>query len=394
MDLTDHFFHSINGESKVIKQSSMLFAAAIFSYGVPHVYAETLISYKMSVDQIKAVIAEHDRGPDMIQSADPENQYGTYHYQPSYVDLDLSGPSKVVDGPCKKPTPSYSLTGYDMGNTEIIGTFFVTAITNRPNNPPNVDEVPWVSLPKNDFPEGAGIASGDGWALIQKNDTFGNRWELYTQADVIIHSIKINIWDRYTITAVNDNGRVTGKELIPVGPHGVFDVYGVGTDQVTGQVTPGSENGYPFTKNSLNWPTSTRVVYSVRVLGTPNDLFGTVTINFPDGFRGSSSIIGGFLAYIADTDCMPATQAEAVSNGKGFDITLTGIGGGMAYAQRTCGGVSHVIDTYEVPLDGFRFGVAKADLKKGCQYSFTDEAGNAIPLIVDGDEMPDNEYRP
>ena len=211
----------VKGESD--EKISMLFAAAIFLYGAPNVYAETEIRPGMSVDEIKAVLEEHgislapsDSPADIAEDAATPST-NVDQSQASYIIRDDSNPVKTT-GPCTlPPSPSFSVTGADMGN--IMGPFPVTANTSWSST----DTAMWMALP---FPlNNAGVAIGNGWMLFEQGDTWNNNWWIITTG-VTVYSIEIDAWNK------------TGGS----NKHAVFDI-------ITGpEVTPDSANGRSFTR--------------------------------------------------------------------------------------------------------------------------------------------------
>ncbi|BAP57255.1 hypothetical protein THII_2958 [Thioploca ingrica] len=299
-----------------MKKIIMLFAAAIFLYGAPNVYAETKIHPGMSVDEIKAVLEEHgislapppDSTTDIAEDAATPSTVDQSQALPPYVKVDNSNPVHTT-GPCSPPpSPSFSVTGWDMGF--IMGPFPVTAVTNQLSSPETVN---WVAVGPPAWK--AGVAVGDGWLLFEQGDTWNNNWWIITDANVVVSSIKIDAWNK-----------IGGSNK-----HAVFDI-------IHGPiVTPGSANGLPFTKVPPGWPTNTNVVYSTPVLGTPNDLYGVMTINFPSGFSGAAPL-GGFLMFKADTDCMPV-QEVLLNSYDGTTLNFTVVGEGAVAITKEDGSV-------------------------------------------------------
>jgi hypothetical protein len=305
-----------------MKKIIMLLATAILLYGAPNVYAETKIHPGMSVDEIIAVLEEHGLldqidTPVSVEKEDATTpSTNTDQSQSLNYTVDNSNPVHT-DGPCTPPpSPSFSVTGADMGN--IMGTFPVTAtgmpfITNTVN---------WVALPSTPPLPQAGVAVGNGWMLLENGDTWNNNWWIITQTGVFVTSIKIDAW--------HNGGNIK---------HAVFDI-------INGpEVTPGSANGLAFNRGSpATWTNFSGAVYSTPVLlgagpvPAGHDLYGTLTINFlnGNGFSGAAPL-GGFLMFKADTDCMPV-QEVLLNSYDGITLNFTVLGEG-AVAITTDGSV-------------------------------------------------------
>ena len=118
----------------------------------------------------------------------------------------------------------------------------------------------------------AGGAFGTKWSLTQSGNTFSNPWTFSNSGQSIV-SLKIN--------AVPGNT--------------VFDIV---EDY---ELTPGSADGEPFTVVSGSAPNS--FAYSDAIDISKGDLFGTLSLNYNNGFTGK-------LTYIADTDS--GTQNDPV----------------------------------------------------------------------------------
>lgn len=295
-----------------MKKISMLLAVGALLYSAPNVYAETEIHPGMSVDEIKAVLEEHgislapppDSTTDIAEDAATPSTVDQSQALPPYVRVDNSNPVHT-DGPCSPPpSPSFSVTGADMGL--IMGPFPVTAVTVPPQPP--LPPPQWISIGS-----GAGVAFGSGWMLFEQGDTWNNNWWIITNTGVTVYSITIDAWNK------------TGGS----NKHAVFDI-------INGsEVTPDSANGLAFNRVSpATWTNFSGAVYSTPVLlgagpvPAGHDLYGTLTINFlnGNGFSGAAPL-GGFLMFKADTDCMPV-QEVLLNSYDGTTLNFTVLGEG------------------------------------------------------------------
>lgn len=115
----------------------------------------------------------------------------------------------------------------------------------------------------------AGGAFGTGWSVTQSGDTFFDPWA-FTNTGEGIASLVIN--------ANPGNTAFDTIDTIEEPPS-----------------TPGSANGIPFTV--LSGPAPDSFAYSDEVDISEGDLFGTLALNYDDGFTGTTTV-----TYRADTD--------------------------------------------------------------------------------------------
>ncbi|NJO14204.1 MAG: hypothetical protein HC877_00165 [Thioploca sp.] len=347
-----------------MKKTSLLLAIGALLYGASGSYALADIYPGMSDDEINAVLKEHGislEQPDSITgSGEEENAITPSDVDqalalPSYVSVDDSNPVHTT-GACDPPPPSsYSVTGWDMAT--YMGPFPVTANT-APPSPPTT-WTPGINP--------TGKAVSDGWMLVETGDTWNKYWTIITDPGVTVFSIEIDAWH-------NTNGS---------GKHAVFDI-------IHGSiVTPGSADGYPFTKKQPpNWPADTQVVYSTPVLGgvPSGDLYGVMTINFPSGFSGAATApIGGQLMFRADTDCMPVNQGEVLSyNPDTGDLAMNIIADkdGLAAIMQKCGDdVNMVAGPFDLTGYNDNTVTTSLQLKPDCCYSLEDlDSSRNVPI--------------
>ncbi|OLP16547.1 hypothetical protein BST81_20315 [Leptolyngbya sp. 'hensonii'] len=112
---------------------------------------------------------------------------------------------------------------------------------------------------------GAGGAFGTGWSLVQSGDTFSSPWTL----------------------SYGGSGSITSLLINAIPGNTVFDL----SEPSPG--TPGSANGRTFDVQSGQAPTSSN--YSVPIDISVGDLFGQLTLQWANGFKGD-------LSFLADTD--------------------------------------------------------------------------------------------
>lgn len=185
-----------------------------------------------------------------------------------------------------------------------------------------------------------GYASGTGWLLAQKNDTWNHQWTLSTNTGV---SIKQIVFKPLKRDASGDN---PGEKIVYA-----FDVGGkLPRAPVTTapEHTPGSARGQfikqttPTASSPIFTATYSDPVYTVTHDADPqtnnssldgnniplneapklsnnyrkpiHDLYGTLTIGFPTPVGGNTPINVVDFAYVADTDCILPVREVTINS--------------------------------------------------------------------------------
>ena len=133
--------------------------------------------------------------------------------------------------------------------------------------------------PGGPFGEGfAGAASGGGWSLSQQGYTFGNI------------ARGVGVLGAWSLTN-NTGSSITSLRIDALMANIVFDILD------DAEHTPGSGLGRAFLPEDISLGATT--VYSNQLSPGFDDLFGTLTINFANGFADGAS-----LRFLADTDAV------------------------------------------------------------------------------------------
>lgn len=147
----------------------------------------------------------------------------------------------------------------------------------------------------------AGGAFGTDWSVTQSGETFSDPW-----------------------TFSNSGQSIASLEINAIPGNTAFDtVYAIEEPPST----PGSALGIPFTV--LTGPTPDSFAYSDEIDVSKGDLFGTLSVNYNDGFTGT-------MTYLADTDNGTLDNPVAVPESSSMLVTLAvgGLGVGLRLLRR------------------------------------------------------------
>ena len=164
-----------------------------------------------------------------------------------------------------------------------------------------------------------GILAPD-WSLVElggpANDTWQMKWMFTTTRPVT--SIKLNGFDGFGPEP--DSHRWKGDEQIAT----VFDIRKGGGSELT----PGSQNGYPFTyiANAAMVELTATYSHPIFIKGSfppEYDLYGTLEIVFEEPFVGSVDL-EGLMIFRADTDCVLQIEGGLTPTDAGVELQYVG----------------------------------------------------------------------
>lgn len=271
-----------------------------------------ITAYNASADEIEGMVYNPNYIRDLDEVDMPasnfEEPYPALPEGTTVLLADDGGDVGKIDGLCE----------FKWHGNEMVG-MKVTFVVDGPVGD-NKEIGQWVTNPPGNFDPPPTSTSGgvivyfdaeeeNGWMLTHPQDTFKDAWRLEAignPPDLI--AVKIEG------LADMDNDRQGS----------VFDVY------YAPMMTPGSKRGRPFEwiarPFDVEAPTG-EYSQEIRIIGDANspyhDLFGTLTVNFPDPWDGSGGTVD-FAAFIADTDCadlaVPVVDLEAMPIRSGIHL--------------------------------------------------------------------------
>jgi hypothetical protein len=337
-------------KEKIMKKTSLMLAISALLYGTFGTYAlaELTLSPEMSPEEVSAFLdtinipeptgGMSENAPDLGGLASPTGL--NLEALPKNIAVDSSNAVHVP----KMCPESFAVNGHEMAKFPVTVTF----------GDGTKETQLWTAGTGT-----KGYASGTGWLLAQKDDTWNHQWTLSTNTGVSIKQIVFEPLKR------NTSGDNTGEKRVYT-----FDVGGKlpraplpdNVPIITYEHTPGSARGQvikqtiPAPSSPIFTATYSDPVYTVAHDADPktnnwsldgnsiplneapkasnnfrkpiHDLYGKLTIDFPTPVGGNTPINVVDFAYVADTDCiLPVNQVNLASYEDGI-LKFTVVGEG------------------------------------------------------------------
>ena len=291
------------------------------------------------------------------------------------------------------PRGMCSPSAYEVYAGSLMAEFPVTVTTNI-----GTDKVNW----KKGSPT-TGYAVGNGWLIIQSNDTWylENPWKLYTCGGTTVEKI--------VLEPMEDKDHDGIRYAFDVG--GKFRPADISPDPNDDEHTNDAARGRALTMKvppRVNFTaTYSKPVYVGKAPGyhaggsgfgedstdvsgpdgvPTHDLYGQLTIEFSTPV--ASATLDPAFRFVADTDCLPVREAKLDSyDANSGIVNLTLLGSGLSYIQESCPGEQpSAIPGATFDVQGRSLVSAVVMPISGCCYSLVDvDTGQNVRLLgVDG----------